>query len=145
MIQGISHLTFVVRDLELAARFFVEFLGAREVYASGARTFSHAPEKFFTAGGLWLAAMQGEPRQERSYDHAAFSVREEDLDRFEQKALALGLEIRPPRPRLPGEGRSLYVHDYDGHLFELHAGALDERLARYAAGPPAAHAQGGAA
>lgn len=141
MIEGLSHLTFVVRDLELATRFFVEFLGGREVYASGSDTFSLAPEKFFAAGGLWIAAMRGEPRAGRSYDHVAFAVREEDLDGFEERARAMGLDILPPRPRVPGEGCSLYVHDYDGHLFELHAGSLNERLARYAAGQPAVCAQ----
>jgi len=46
----------------------------------------------------------------------------------------LGLTLRPPRPRVGGEGRSLYVYDFDGHLFELHSGTLDERLERYAQG-----------
>ncbi len=37
-----------------------------------------------------------------------------------------------PHPdRVEGEGRSLYFHDHDNHLFEVHAGTLDERLARY--------------
>lgn len=35
-ISGISHLTFVVRDLERTARLLVEGLGARAVYDSGA-------------------------------------------------------------------------------------------------------------
>jgi len=32
-----------------------------------------------------------------------------------------------------GEGRSIYFYDHDNHLFELHTGNLEERLARYAA------------
>ena len=44
----------------------------------------------------------------------------------------MGLEIRPPRQRVPGEGRSLYFYDDDNHLFELHTGTLAERLERYA-------------
>ena len=50
---------------------------------------------------------------------------------------ALGLDLRPPRPRVPGEGRSIYFHDEDNHLFELHTGTLEERLARYAKGKAA--------
>jgi hypothetical protein len=46
----------------------------------------------------------------------------------------MGLEIRPPRRRVPGEGRSLYFYDDDNHLFELHTGTLAERLERYAQG-----------
>ena len=46
----------------------------------------------------------------------------------------MGLEIRPPRQRVPGEGRSLYFYDDDNHLFELHTGSLGERLERYGKG-----------
>ena len=45
---------------------------------------------------------------------------------------ALGAEVRPPRARVEGEGQSLYVYDFDNHLFELHTGTLAQRLARYA-------------
>ena len=38
----------------------------------------------------------------------------------------------PPRARVEGEGQSLYVYDFDNHLFELHTGTLAQRLARYA-------------
>jgi len=43
----------------------------------------------------------------------------------------LGVEIGPPRHRVEGEGESLYFYDFDNHLFELHTGTLEERLARY--------------
>ncbi|MFN7023171.1 MAG: hypothetical protein ACK4QP_01325 [Pseudorhizobium sp.] len=36
------------------------------------------------------------------------------------------------RARVPGEGHSIYFYDYDNHMFELHTGTLQERLARYA-------------
>jgi catechol 2,3-dioxygenase-like lactoylglutathione lyase family enzyme len=130
-VRGISHLTFLVRDVDRTARLFVEALGAREVYDSGERTFSLSREKFLLLGGVWLAFMEGEATQ-RSYRHVAFDVDDADLDAFESRLLALGVEIRPPRARVEGEGRSLYFHDYDNHLFELHAGTLGERLARYA-------------
>ncbi|HEX8385624.1 MAG TPA: hypothetical protein VF576_05550 [Rubricoccaceae bacterium] len=41
------------------------------------------------------------------------------------------MEIRPARPRVEGEGESLYFYDFDNHLFELHGGSLERRLARY--------------
>ena len=47
-IQGVSHITFVVRDLDRMALFLCEGLGAREVYDSGGRNFSLSREKFFS-------------------------------------------------------------------------------------------------
>jgi len=132
-IRGISHLTFLVRDLDRTARLLTEGLGAREVYDSAGRNFSLSREKFFLLGGTWLAFMEGAPT-ERSYRHVAFEVPAGELPAFERRLAALGVEIRPPRPRVQGEGQSLYFHDYDNHLFELHAGTLEQRLSRYSDG-----------
>ncbi len=135
MIEGLSHMTFVVRDLDRMAEILAGVLGAREVYSSGEATFSLSREKFFLVGDLWIAAMEGEPLPARSYNHVAFKVAEADLPLYEARIRALGLELRPPRPRVVGEGASLYFYDDDNHLFELHTGTLAERLARYAGGP----------
>jgi fosfomycin resistance protein FosX len=129
--KGISHITFVVRDLERMAVFLCEGLGAREVYDSAGRNFSLSREKFFVLGGTWLAAMEGEPPTERSYQHVAFAVDEADLPMYQTRLQALGVEFREPRTRVDGEGLSLYFYDFDNHLFELHTGTLDQRLARY--------------
>ena len=132
-IQGISHLTFIVKDLERTATFFRDGLGAVEVYDSEGRNFSHSREKFFTLGGTWLAFMEGESPTQRTYRHLAFKIDDANLEDFEARLLALGAEVKAPRPRVPGEGRSLYFYDFDNHLFELHTGTLDERLESYAA------------
>jgi catechol 2,3-dioxygenase-like lactoylglutathione lyase family enzyme len=124
----------VVRDLERMTRILTSIFGAREVYASGEETFSVAREKFFQVGDLWIAVMEGEPLPSRTYDHVAFKIEEAAFEAYEAKVKALGLEIRQPRQRVPGEGRSLYFYDDDNHLFELHAGTLAERLDRYAKG-----------
>jgi fosfomycin resistance protein FosX len=134
MIQGLSHLTFIVRDLDKMARIITEVLGGEEVYSSGDDTFSTSREKFFVAGGIWIAIMEGESLRSRTYNHVAFKVSDAELETARLAATKLGLDIRPPRPRVDGEGQSLYFHDYDNHLFELHTGTLDERLARYAGG-----------
>lgn len=74
--------------------------------------------------------MEGESI-ERSYNHIAFHVQEEELQFFEAKIKALGLSIVPSRPREKEEGQSIYFYDYDNHLFELHTGDLATRLAYY--------------
>lgn len=130
-ISGLSHITFVVRDLVRSAELWQRGLGATEIYDSGARGYSLAPEKFFMLGGVWIAIMLGEPAA-RSYRHVAFEVEEADLPEFEGKLRELGVEIRPARSRVQGEGKSLYFYDYDNNLIELHAGTLTERLRRYA-------------
>ena len=63
-IQGVSHITFIVRDLERMATFLCDGLGAHEVYDSEKQNFSLSREKFFDLGGLWIAAMEGEPPME---------------------------------------------------------------------------------
>lgn len=131
MIEGLSHLTFVVQDIARTARLFAQVLDAREVYDSGPQGFSLAPEKFLLIGDLWIALMQGESLAERSYRHVAFKIDEADFDACATRIAAAGVDFRPPRPRVDGEGRSLYFHDFDNHLFELHTGTLDQRLARY--------------
>ena len=133
-VEGVSHITFVVRDLDKMAELLVGVLGGEEVYSSGDDTFSVSREKFFVLGGQWLAAMEGDPVAERSYNHVAFKVADDDLPTYRAAIEALGLEVKPPRPRVEGEGQSLYFYDFDGHLFELHTGTLEERLKRYGEG-----------
>jgi fosfomycin resistance protein FosX len=130
-VEGISHVTFIVRDLERMAIFLREGLGAKEVYDSADKSFSLPREKFFVLGGVWLAAMEGVPPSDRSYRHLAFKVSEEELPVFEERLRRLGVEIKPPRPRVDGEGLSLYFYDFDNHLYELHTGTLEQRLERY--------------
>jgi len=131
--QGISHITFIVRDLERMATLLCQGLGAREVYDSGTRPHSFSPEKFFLLGQTWIAAMQGESPIQRSYQHVAFSVQESELPDYVARLSALGVEIRQPRSRIEGEGHSVYFYDFDNHLFELHTGTLEQRLAAYRA------------
>ncbi len=80
MIQGLSHLTFIVRDLDKMSAIITQVLGGAEVYASGDAMFSTAREKFFVAGGIWIAIMEGEPLPTRTYNHVAFKVTDAQLD-----------------------------------------------------------------
>lgn len=133
MMQGISHLTFIVRDLARMSTFLCDGLGAREVYDSAGADHSLSREKFFVLGGIWIAAMEGAPPAERSYQHVAFAVDEDALQACAERLEAIGVEVLEGRARVAGEGRSLYFHDFDNHLFELHTGTLEQRLAAYRA------------
>jgi catechol 2,3-dioxygenase-like lactoylglutathione lyase family enzyme len=143
MVQGLSHMTFIVRDLNRMEAILTTVLGARRVYESGDRTFSLSRERFFLAGGspgdpdapapIWIAIMEGESLPSRSYNHVAFKISEADFMALLERIRALGLDVEEGRSRVAGEGRSIYFHDDDNHFFELHTGTLEERLKRYAA------------
>ena len=134
MIEGLSHMTFIVRDLERMERILIDVLGARQVYASGDDTFSISRERFYEVHGLWIVVMEGDPLLARTYNHVAFKIPEKDYETSIERVRALGLDLKPPRSRVEGEGRSIYFYDHDNHLFELHTGTLAERLQRYAKG-----------
>ena len=138
MIEGLSHITFIARDLERIEKILTDVLDAKKVYDSGTATFSVSREKFFLVGveptQIWVAIMEGESLPTRTYNHAAFKISETDYAAYLERIKALGLEVREGRSRVQGEGRSIYFHDDDNHLFELHTGTLTERLARYAKG-----------
>jgi len=131
MIKGISHITLVVKDLEKTSKFLRTVFDAKEVYSSGEKQFSLSKEKFFLIGDLWITLMEGESLQERTYNHVAFKIEESDIDDYIARIKAVGAEIKPERPRIVGEGRSVYFYDFDNHLFELHTGTLSERLDYY--------------
>ena len=135
MIEGLSHITFIVKDLERMKLLLVGALGGKEVYDSGDKRFSLSREKFFEIGGVWIAVMEGDPLSERTYNHVAFKISADDLPRHRAAIEKLGLPIREPRPHVDGEGQSLYFYDFDNHLFELHTGTLTDRLAAYASDP----------
>jgi catechol 2,3-dioxygenase-like lactoylglutathione lyase family enzyme len=138
MIEGLSHITFIARDLDLMEKILTGVFDAKKVYDSAAATFSVSRERFFLVGAepaaIWVAVMEGESLPMRTYNHVAFKISEADYPACLERVRSLGLEVREGRSRVEGEGRSIYFHDDDNHLFELHTGTLAERLARYAKG-----------
>lgn len=134
MIESVSHITFIVKDVERMAHFLRTIFDAEEVYDSAQKNFSISYEKFFIIGGTWIAIMEGDPLSERSYNHVAFKVSDSEFDEYVSRIKQLGLEVKPGRDRVEGESRSIYFYDYDNHLFELHTGTLQDRLLRYSKG-----------
>jgi len=131
MIESISHITFIVRDVKRTAALFRSVFNAEEIYDSSDKNFSISYEKFFLIGGTWIAIMEGDSIAEKSYNHIAFKVSESDVDVYLLKVREAGLDIIEGRDRIEGEARSVYFYDYDNHLFELHTGTLSERLSSY--------------
>lgn len=131
MITGISHITFIVKNLDRTANLFKKVFDAKEIYTSEEKKHSLYKEKFFLIGNQWIAIMESEAIVHRTYHHIAFKIEEQDIDIYLQKIKNLNLELKPPRQRISGEGYSIYFYDYDNNLFELHTGTLSQRLTSY--------------
>ncbi len=127
-------MTFIVKDLDKMEAMLTLVLDARKVYDSGDNTFSISKERFFDIGGLWIAIMEGDSLPDKTYNHVAFKIGENDYDDLLERIRSLGLEVKEGRSRVIGEGQSIYFYDYDNHLFELHTGTLAQRLERYSQG-----------
>ena len=121
MINGISHITFVVKDLNRTSDLLKGIFDAKEVYSS-------PTAKYFLINELWIALNIGESLTQRTYNHVAFRVPEEDMGKYIEKINDFGIEIEQSRPREKYEKNSIYFYDYDNHLFELHTGSLQDRL-----------------
>ncbi|MBH89293.1 MAG: FosX/FosE/FosI family fosfomycin resistance thiol transferase [Magnetovibrio sp.] len=131
MIQTLSHMTFVVQSLDKMENLLVNIFDAQKVYDSGDKMFSLSKERFFLIGDIWVAIMEGESLSSKTYNHIAFKIDEDDFHSYLERIQSLGLEVSQGRPRVKGEGLSIYFYDYDNHMFELHTGNLQERLQRY--------------
>lgn len=128
--KGISHITFICKDIVKSAQLFCDLFDAKEIYSSDEYNFSLSREKFLLIDDLWIALMQG-ISIEHSYNHIAFHIDESELKHYNLKIQKYGLNILPGRSRDEREGKSIYFYDYDNHLFELHTGTLETRLEFY--------------
>jgi len=131
VIESISHITFVVKNLDKTTELFKELFNAKEVYYSGEKTHSLFKERFFIIGNQWIAVMEDTNILNRTYHHVAFKISDSDVDSYLDKIKAFNLELKPPRKRVSGEGYSIYFYDYDNNLFELHTETLEKRLFSY--------------
>jgi len=131
VIECVSHITFVVKNLDKTTELFKELFNAKEVYYSGEKTHSLFKERFFIIGNQWIAVMENTNILNRTYHHVAFKISDSDVDSYLDKIKALSLELKPPRKRVSGEGYSIYFYDYDNNLFELHTETLEKRLSSY--------------
>jgi catechol 2,3-dioxygenase-like lactoylglutathione lyase family enzyme len=130
MIESISHITFVVKDIEKSSKLFEEVFSAEKIYTSGENYRSISMEIYLLINGLWIALMEGEKKM-KTYHHVAFRVNHENFQKIKAKVVEMNLETLKDRHREAGEGESFYFYDYDNNLFELHCGDLRTRLNFY--------------
>ncbi|WP_422785829.1 VOC family protein [Rhizorhabdus argentea] len=124
-INGLSHITLAVTDVQRSLDFYRDILGCsvRAVWADGA---------YLEAGSLWLCLSQDErasPTPRRDYTHIAFTVGASDYAALSERLINTCTLWKDNR----SEGDSTYFLDPDGHKLELHMGSLETRLAHYRA------------
>ncbi len=124
MIKSISHITFIVENMEKTATFFKKIFNAEELY-------SWKNAKYFLIANTWIALNPWKSLDKKTYNHLAFKVSKKDFLKYEEKIKNLWLEIKKWRKRKEAEAESIYFYDYDNHLFEIHSGTLEERLKEY--------------
>lgn len=60
MVQGLSHITLIVENLDKTENMLREILDAKKIYDSGDKSFSLSAERFFDISGICVVIMQGE-------------------------------------------------------------------------------------
>jgi len=128
-VHSINHLCFSVTDLERSISFYQRVFEAK-LKVKGRKL------AYFDLDGLWIALNQEDiDRQNnaRTYTHIAFSIAEEEYESEVRRLEELEVELFTGRPRDERDKKSIYFLDPDGHMFELHTGTLNDRLAYYKA------------
>jgi len=99
LIEGLSHITLIVRDLDRTEELLTAVFDARKVYDSGEETFSLSKERFFIiadgAQSVWIATMEtmeGKALPARTYNHVAFKIADADYEKYLARIRKLGLD-----------------------------------------------------
>ncbi|WP_377296519.1 VOC family protein [Rhizobium sp. SGZ-381] len=133
MAGGLCHITFVTKNLDRMEEILTTVMKARKVEDPGADEFTLTKERIFQIGdglsSVWIVLIEGSVDLARSYNHVAFTIREEDVEERLDAIEALGLDLHDGHPH-GEEGHSIYFYDDDNHMFELHVGTLEDRLRR---------------
>ena len=127
-IENINHITYTVENIEKSIEFYKNVLQGK-LLAKGDKL------AYFEIAGTWIALnteknIQAVDRQ-KTYTHLAFSMSQTDQEAFVKHLEKHKVNYTKGRPRATREGQSVYVRDYDGHLFEFHNRTLKDRLDYY--------------
>ncbi len=118
MITGINHLTWNVKNIDVAFDFYVNILGLKPIMKSN-------KSAYFLAVNVWLAVTKGEKCLDRRYDHIAFDLDKKTFDSLVEKLKQNNVSEWKENN---SEGESFYFLDPFGNKFELHYSNLESRI-----------------
>jgi catechol 2,3-dioxygenase-like lactoylglutathione lyase family enzyme len=126
-LNGILETAVYVDDLGRAKRFYEDVMGLKPMFSDRRLTAYEVAGQnvllvFKRGASLQPAAMPGggtiPGHDGAGPSHVAFAVATEQLDVWEERLKAHGVEIEG-RTDWPRGGKSIYFRDPDGHLIEL--------------------------
>ena len=111
-LEGVHHVSVNVRDVEEAAKFYLQVLGLEEL-----------PRPDFGFPGMWLRSADQEIHLIGVEKHEApegqhFAFRVADLDLAREELIGKGVRVSKP-VQIPGAGRQSFLKDPSGNLIEL--------------------------
>jgi catechol 2,3-dioxygenase-like lactoylglutathione lyase family enzyme len=123
-VQGFSHVTINVSDLNRSLSFYVDVLKMRLVHRG-------RKDAYLEWGSAWICLQErpekAKQREQLGVDHVAFYIDEKDFDKAVKHLQDNNVEIvRGPIKR--GLGWSVNFLDPDGTQLELHTSTLAERM-----------------
>ena len=118
MLNGLNHITYVVRDLDTSYNFYTKVLGMKPKakWKTGA---------YLSLGNLWFCLNVDDSHASVDYSHVAFDILQSDFLDFETRVKEANVKIWKENT---SEGNSLYILDPDNHKLEIHVGCLQTRM-----------------
>ncbi|SKC82155.1 VOC family protein [Maledivibacter halophilus] len=121
MINGINHITFAVKDLQVSINFYSKLLGLKLVayWDKGA---------YLMAGNIWIALNVDKKtisKPSPDYTHIAFNVISTEYSKLVKRLKKANVKTFKDNT---SEGDSFYFLDPDGHKLELHYNTIEDRL-----------------
>ena len=84
LIESLSHITFIVKNLDKTSYFFKSCLMQKKFIIVG-KNFSLFKERFFISGNQWIVIMEDANILNKTYHRIAFKISTSNIDSYINK------------------------------------------------------------